>query len=389
MLRLGIVLLVVLPASMVLLCCAPREGKAKAPPGSSQTGTGSRGRSPSLPGTSGSRDATVPITVAPVRLVKVDRTIPVVGTLFPRDEATLGAEVEGRVEVTMAELGDRVTNGQVIAQIDTATYEGLSRLAEANLARAKATALNASQNLKRTRELNKSSIASSSELDQAIAGAEQAASEVKAAEAAEAVAHLNLQRSRVRAPFEAAVAERIANAGDYMKVGAPLFRVVNDGVLKYMVQAPERYAGDVRKEQLVRFTVDAYPGETFEGRVYLISPAVNTITRSFAFGALVDNRERRLKSSSYARGDLILEKGVPVPTVPLDSVINFAGVTKVFVIESGVARVRAVQTGRIRDGLQEILSGLREGELVAISGQTKLFDGAKVRIKQSTDGNAT
>jgi len=366
MLRLGILLLVVLPASMVLLSCAPRESKAKAP-----------------------NDATVPIIVAPVRLLKVDRTIPVVGTLFPRDEATLGAEVEGRVEVTMAEFGDRLTNRQVIAQIDTTTYEALARQAAANLARAKATALNASQNLKRTRELNKSSIASSSELDQAIAAAEQAASEVKAAEAAEAVAHLNLQRSRVRAPFEAAVAERIANAGDYMKVGAPLFRVVNDGVLKYIVQAPERYAGDVHKEQLVRFTVDAYPGETFEGRVYLISPAVNTITRSFAFGALVDNRDRRLKSSSYARGDLILEKGVPVPTVPLDSVINFAGVTKVFVIESGVARVRAVQTGRIRDGLQEILSGLREGELVAISGQTKLFDGAKVRIKQSTDGNAT
>src|SRR5256886_9835244 len=344
MLRTGILLLAVLSGSMLLLACAPRESKAKLP-----------------------SDSTIPITVAAVRLLKVDRTIPVVGTLFPKDEATLGAEVEGRVEVTMAEFGDRLTNGQVIAQIDTTTYEALARQAAAHLVRAKATALNASKTLKRTRELNKSSIASSSELDQAIAAAEQAAAEVKAAEAAEAVAHLNLQRSRVRAPFEAAVAERIANAGDFMKVGSPLFRVVNDGVLKYIVQAPERHAGDVRKEQLVRFTVDAYPGETFEGRVYLISPSVNPITRSFAFGALVDNRDGRLQCSSYARGDLILEKGVPVPTVPLDSVINFAGVTQVFVIDSGVARVRAVQTGRIRDGLQEILSGLREGELVAIS----------------------
>lgn len=350
---------------MLLFSCAPKESKARPP-----------------------TDLTVPITVAPVRLVKVDRTIPVVGTLFPKDEATLAAEVEGRVEVTMAEFGDRLTNGQVIAQIDTTTYEALAQQAAANLSRAKATALNAAQNLKRTRELNKSSIASTSELDQAVAAAEQAAAEVKAAEASEAVARLNLERSRVRAPFEAAVAERIANAGDFMKAGSPLFRVVNDGVLKYIVQAPERYAGDVRKEQLVRFTVDAYPGETFEGRVYLISPSVNTVTRGFAFGALVDNHQRRLKSTSYARGELILEKGVPVPTVPLDSVINFAGVTKVFVIESGVARVRNVQTGRIRDGLQEIVSGLREGEQVAVSGQTKLFDGAKVRIK-STDGNPT
>src|SRR5882672_503761 len=123
MLRLGILLSIVLPASMLFLSCAPRESRTSA----------SQARSPN--------DATVPITVAPVRLLKVDRTIPVVGTLFPKDEATLAAEVEGRVDVTMAEFGDRLTNGQVIAQIDTTTYEALAQQAAANLSRAKATAL--------------------------------------------------------------------------------------------------------------------------------------------------------------------------------------------------------------------------------------------------------
>src|SRR5439155_16486787 len=131
-------------------------------------------------------------------------------------------------------------------------------------------------------------IASTSDLDQAVAAAEQARSEVSAAEAAEAIARLNLERSHVRAPYDSAVAERIANMGDFVKAGSPLFRVVNDRLLKYIVQAPERYAGDVHKEQLVRFTVDAY-SEPFEGKVYLISPSVNTTTRGFAFGALVEN----------------------------------------------------------------------------------------------------
>jgi RND family efflux transporter MFP subunit len=329
----------------------------------------------------------IPVNTAPVRLVKVDMTLPVVGTLYPKDEATLGAEVEGRVERTMVEFGDRLTNGQLIAQIDTTAYEATARQAAANLARAKASALNATQNLKRTSELNKSSIASGSELDQAVAASEQASAEVKAAEATEALARLNVERSRLRAPFDAAVAERVASSGDFVKVGAPLYRVVNDGTLKYIVQAPERYAGDVRKEQVVRFTVDAYPNETFEGRVYLISPSVNTVTRGFAFGALVDNREGRLKASSYARGELLVKKGVPMTMVPVDAVVNFAGVTKVFTIVNGVARSRLVQTGRIRDGMQEILSGLKEGEVVAVSGQTKLFEGAKVR--QNADGSAT
>ena len=334
-------------------------------------------------------DDSLPITVATVVLERVDRTIPVVGTLYPKDEATLGAEVEGKVEQTMAEFGDRLTNGQLIAQIDTTTYEAMAHQAAANLARVKASAANADQNLKRTRELNKVSIASTSDLDQAIAAAAQATAEVKAAEAAEAIARLNLERSHVRAPFEAAVAERVASGGDFVKLGAPLFRVVNDGLLKYIIQAPERYAGDVRKEQLVRFTVDAYPNETFEGRVYLISPAVNTTTRGFAFGALVKNADRRLKASSFARGELVLEKEAQVPVVPIEAVINFAGVTKVFVISSGVARARVVETGRIRNGVQEISSGLKEGEAVAVSGQTKLFDGAKVRLKSSADAKAS
>lgn len=310
-----------------------------------------------------------------------DRTLPIVGTLFPKDEATLAAEVEGRVELTAAEFGDRLTNGQLIAEIDTTTYEALARQAAANVARVRASAANAEQNLKRTRELNKNAIASSSDLDLAVAAAEQARSEVKAAEAAENVARLNVERSHVRAPFDSAVADRIASRGDFMRVGSPLFRIVNDNVLKYIVQAPERYAGDVRKEQLVRFTVDAYPTNTFEGKVYLISPSVNTTTRGFAFGALVDNRERKLKANSFARGELIIENDVETPVVPVEAIINFAGVTRVFVVDHQVAQARSVQAGRIIEGRQEILSGLKPGEVVAVSGQTKLFDGAKVRVK--------
>ena len=327
------------------------------------------------------RDDTVPISVARVQVVPLDRTLPVVGTLFAKDEATIGAQVEGQVEKTFVDFGDRVKAGQELALIDTTSYEALARQAAANVARAKANALNAEQNLKRVQELQKEKISSASEFDLATAQAEQARAEVKAVEAASAIVQLNLDRSRVKAAFDGAVAERIASAGDFMKVGSPLFKVVNDGVLKYIVQAPERYGAEVKKEQLVRFNVDAWPGETFEGKVYLISPSVNTATRAFNFGALVQNAERKLKANTFARGELLLERNVPTPVVPLDAVVSFAGVTKVFVIENGVAHVREIKVGRVKDGRQDILEGLKEGELVATSGQTKLYEGAKVKLK--------
>ncbi len=329
------------------------------------------------------RDDAIPVTTSRVELVPMDRTLPVVGTLYAKDEAMLAAEVEGKVEKTSVDFGDRVTAGQELALIDTTSYEALARQSAANVAKAKAMALNAEANLNRTQELQNNKIASASQLDQARAEAEQARAEVQAAEAADGIAQLNLKRSHAKAPFDGAVAERIGNAGDYVKIGAPLFHLVNDGVLKYIVQAPERYAGQVQKEQLVQFTVDAWPGETFAGKVYLISPSVTTSTRAFPFGALVQNPARRLKANTFARGELILERNVSTPVVPIEAVINFAGVTKVFIAENEIVHAREVQVGRIKDGRQEILNGLRAGEIVVLTGQTKLQEGSKVRVQET------
>ena len=133
--------------------------------------------------------------------------------------------------------------------------------------------------------------------------------------------------------------------------------------------------------QVVWFTVDAWPGETFEGKVFLISPSVNTSTRAFSLGALVSNPDRRLKANTFARGELILAQAVPIPVVPLECIISFAGVTKVFSVADNAAHGKEVKLGRVKDGKQEILAGLKAGELVVTSGQTKLYEGAKVRLQ--------
>jgi membrane fusion protein (multidrug efflux system) len=217
-----------------------------------------------------------------------------------------------------------------------------------------------------------------------MAVAEQARAEVKAAEAAEAVARLNVQRSHVKAPFNSAIAERLSSAGDFLRVGSPLYRIVNDLELRYIVQVPERYANVVQTNQPVIFSVDAYPAEQFKGFVYLISPQVDMVTRTFSLGALVRNQDRKLKANSFARGELVLSRSISIPTIPVEAVVNFAGVTKVFVVEDGVARSRTVELGRVRNGRHEVRAGLKGGEALVVSGQTKLVDGAKVRVTQGT-----
>ncbi|MEI7731329.1 MAG: efflux RND transporter periplasmic adaptor subunit [Verrucomicrobiota bacterium] len=333
----------------------------------------------------GDRRAGVPVSVAAAVQMPVDRVVTVVGTLFAWDEATLAAEVEGRVETTLVDFGSRVNAGQVLARIDTTTYEALALAAAANLARAGANYTNAMQSLRRVRELQEQNISSAADLDKAMADAGQTAAEVKAAEAAEVIARLNLSRSQVKAPFEAAVSERVASAGDYVKAGTPLFRVVNDSQLKLTVQVAERYGAEIKQGQTVRFSVDQYPDQKFEGRVELISPAINTGTRGLTFAALVTNADRKLKASSYARGEVVLERNAPTILVPLDAVVSFAGVTRVYIVQNGQARARQVKVGRVLETRQEIRSGIQAGEIVVTTGQSKLYDGAAVLLK-SADG---
>jgi membrane fusion protein (multidrug efflux system) len=323
----------------------------------------------------------VAVTLATVTNVAWDKTVSIVGTLFPKDEATIAAQVEGAVERTLVDFGDRVRSNQDLAFIDTASYEAQLEQAVGNLARAEAGFANARQNFDRVQKLRNDGIASASDFDQAQAQFNQGEAEVKAARGAENVARLNLRHSRVQAPFDGAISQRVVGRGDYVKIGSPLFNIVNDAVLKFIFPVPERYGSFVQKGLPVSLGVDNYPGETFTGTVYLISPAVTTSSRAFNVGALVTNANFRLKANTYARGSLVLERGAPTLVVPLESVVSFAGVTKVFVAENNVAHSRAVQTGRIRDGLEEILDGVKVGEVVVVTGQTRLTDGAAVTIQ--------
>lgn len=322
-----------------------------------------------------------PVTVATVTNVAWDKTVSITGTLYPKDEATIGAQVEGTVERTLVEFGDRISAGQDLAFIDTGSYAAQLEQAVGNLAKAEANLTNARKTFARTTELKKGGLVPESEFDQAQAQLDQWEAEVKAARGAASVTRLNVERSQVKAPFDGAVAQRLVGRGDFVKTGSPLFNVVNDSVLKFIFQVPERHASFVQKKLPVSFNVDNYPGETFTGTVYLISPSVSTASRAFGVGALVTNTDFRLKASTFARGSLVLKRAVPTPVVPLESVVSFAGVTKVFVVEGRVAHGRTVVAGRIRDGVQEILQGLQTGEIVVVTGQNRLSDGATIALR--------
>jgi RND family efflux transporter MFP subunit len=335
-------------------------------------------RNPATTASTG-RNEPVPVTVATVTNAAWDRTVSIIGTLFPKDEAIIAARVEGQVEGTSVDFGDRVRNGQDIAAIDTTAYLAHLEQAVGIRARAEANLANARNNFDRVQRLQKSGIASDADFDLARSQLDQWQAEVKADAGAEAVARLNVDRSQVKAPFDGAVAERIVGRGDFVKVGSPLYRIVNDAVLKFIFQVPERHASLVEKRLPVSFNVDNYPGKTFTGSVYLISPSVSTASRSFGVGALAANWSSRKPSpppscpstpssaspASPASSSSTTKPPEAEPSSPAESATvsrRFSKASKPATASSSQARAGSPTARRSRSATPRWLGPLREQE---------------------------
>ena len=321
------------------------------------------------------------VTVAEARVSKWEQRLLCVGTLLPAQESRLSAEVEGRVEKTHAEVGDAVKAAQDLAQIDTASYQGLVNLQTANHNKAQINADNQTSNLERLEKLRATGAVASTTYDEAAAAQKAALAEVAATMAQLGGATTSLKRSTLRAPFDGRITERLVTEGDFARVGTVLLHILDDSTLRFRAEIPERHGARVKPGESVRIRVEAYPERGFTGQITWVNPAVNPDTRAIAIEARVENKDALLKAHAFARGEIITEAAADVLTVPGDAIVTFAGVNKVFTVVEGKAQAREVTLGERRGPDQAILSGVQAGEKVITSGLSKVQPGVSVVVK--------
>src|SRR5262245_35673404 len=268
----------------------------------------------------------VAVTLAEVREVKWEQRLLLVGTLLPEQEARLAAEVEGRIEKTHAEVGDTVKAGQDLAQIDTASYQGMVNMWTANANKAQITADNATVNLERLEKLRATGAVSPTAYDDAKAAQKAALAEVAAAKAQLGGVTTSLKRSTLHAPFDGRITQRAVTEGDFARTGTVMFMIVDDDTLRFRGEVPERDGQRVKPGQIVRLRVESWADRAFEGRITWVNPAVNSETRGVGIEARVENKDGALKANNFARGEIIVAEATPVLAVPVDAVTTFVGV---------------------------------------------------------------
>jgi RND family efflux transporter MFP subunit len=362
--------------------------------------------------------AAKPVAAAVVQKDSVRRAVDVIGTLAAVDQVVISSEADGNVRGILADLGDRVTAGQVLVQLDNEKQQYSYEQQQAALARtlaqygapdpqhlpdieqtpdvqkANADLIQATRAFDRANELFKRTLVAQQALDDAwtavessrasynasLQNARNLRASIQASEATMKLAGRQLRDTAIRAPFDGYVEKRLVNLGELVKVQMPVMAIVRLDPLKVIAEIPERMAPWITDGRPVELRVDAYRDRTFTGKVTRISPAVNTATRAFPFEAVVPNADAMLKPGTFTRVHIESGKVDDVLTLPYLALQYRYGVNRVFVIDGDKLAIRELQVGERLGDRIEIVSGVKEGERVAITEVDTLADGTRIVV---------
>ena len=344
------------------------------------------------------RDTDGPLGAAPIAttLARAERhsiteTLAVTGSLHAREEIVVGAEVDGlRIVEILADVGDRVEQGQVLARLDAtmlriqlAQNTSMIAIAEASIAQmkasiaeAQATEAEAADALKRTQTLGATGttspvqlLARETQAKVAAAKATSAEENLRIAKAEQALAEaqrseidLKIARTELKAPTAGTILQRAARLGAVASmVGEPLFRLARNSEIEFDAEVPETVLPQIVPGQNVEVWLSGI-SEAIGGYVRLVDPTVDKISR-LGRVAVTLSHHPAMKAGTFARGNITLGRRQAV-TVPLSAVLFGKDGPYVQVATNNVVEIRNVETGLKRGARVEIVNGLIEGQEV-------------------------
>jgi len=345
---------------------------------------------------------TVSVTVA-----DMSRGVDVVGTLAPKFEADVKSEYLGVVTEIYVTEWVRVKKGMPLAKLDTREADNVIRKMQANLESARAGLLEAEaaggraeREYERSRKLKESGLITQQNLEDGETGKSAAQARVSAARAQITAAEEDLRQTEtrlskavLRAPMEGVISLRTVSVGDLVgEMGTPkvMFKIVDNRLLDLIVNVPSFETDMLKVGQPLIFSTDAVPGKIFRGQVKFINPSVSRLDRSVQIIAEVPNVPEVLKGGLFVQGKIITEQRKRAWQAPRSALVSWDVAGKrgeLLVAESGVARLRKVQTGITAGDMVEITGGLASQDKIILRGGFNVQDGDLVKVVGNQGGS--
>jgi membrane fusion protein (multidrug efflux system) len=317
----------------------------------------------------------VNVTAQPAKAQDWGVEVAAIGVLEANRGVDINSSVPGLVQQIRFESGEKVSQGQILVQLD-------ADVERANLASAQAALKLTKANLARGESLRSSDNISKATL-------EQRQSEYEVALAQVAALSAQIDKTVIGAPFDGVLGIRKVNVGQYLEAGQAIVNIQDLTKMLVNFSVSQKELSDLKVGQAIRMTTDAYPISSFMGTISAIEPLINAETGMVEVQGTFDNAQGLLRPGMFAKLAILLPARMQVVVVPQTSISyslygDFIYVAKEGKSDQGEAITtverRIIKSGERRDGMVLIEEGLKAGEMVVTSGQLKLDTGTRVAI---------
>lgn len=322
----------------------------------------------------------VNVKTSPAEKKRIQPYLETTGTLKAEEEVTVSSEVDGIVRKITVEEGSRIQQGMLLAAVNDIDYGLEYKKSEAALKQSQASLANARAEFSRKHSLYEEELITRQQFDDVSTKLALAQAEMERARAALGASREKLARTKIYSPLTGAVKEKKISIGDYVRNGTPLFALIKIDSLKLNFTISEKDAAALKIGQEVVFTVDAFAGQKFKGRVSLLYPNVEERTRTLQAEAVIPNADHLLKPGYFARTQIFTQEAREAVVIPVTALLYDGPTIRVFVVNDKKAHERIIKIGNKYGEDVEVLEGLQEKEQVVVIGQNNLSEGVKVNV---------
>ena len=301
------------------------------------------------------------------------------GLIYSKSSPSLAVEVSGRVVKIIADVGDEVKAGDILAKIDSEKYNLQFSQAKAEIARLSALLVNQELDLKRAEKLFKDNLVSEEMMDRAKADFNALKEQMNAADAQLRNANRLIEETNIKAPIESEVAIKHIDAGDYVQPGMVVYELVDTKNLKVDLSFPEYLSPKLKKGLEVRITSPTNPDEIVISKIKDIKPNIDSRNKSLTTIIDFENPGTWLPGAS-SRATVVFSKFENAIVVPQISVVRRSIGEVIYVVKGDTVKETLVKTGLRKEGYIQILEGIALNDEIVKDGAGFLTDSSIIEI---------
>ncbi len=311
--------------------------------------------------------AYVSVNVFPVSKLAIADSLQLTGYMEACSEVDIASEAQGIITSLFAELGQEKSKGNIIATID-------DKLKNLSVQKAKNLKAKLEKNLERNKNLFNGGSLTQQQLDDAQNLYDDAVIQLEQAEK-------ELVNATIKSPLSGVITKKYVDEGEYINIGSPVVTIVDISKLKIKLNVSEANVYQLKSGDKATVSTDVYPGEVFEGNISFISSQGDD-SHNYPVEIVISNNSKYpLKSGTFAKVMIKLPVASEALYIPRESLLGSITDAEVYVAGNNKAILKKIVAGNGNDKFIKVISGLKEGEQVIVTGQINLSENKAIKIE--------